>query len=327
MNKVILAGGSGLIGKALAVQFVDAGYEVVILTRSAPQATRPSGDRLAMLVAEGRVRYAVWDARTTGDWSAELEGAAGVVNLTGETIAQSWTTEVKARLMASRVESTAAIGEAIRACATPPKSWVNVSGIGIYGDRGDELIPDPDMPLGAKGDFIVDMAVAWEAEADRWQREGVALAKLRIGVVLTSDGGYLKPLAMAARWFLGGHFGSGSQYVSWIALEDLCNLTLWLVKEGKSGTYHGVSPTPVTNAFFMATLRAVLGRPWAPPVPAFVLGIASLFGAPPASLVLTGQRAVPARAEAEGFRFQHGSLHEVLAQALGVPKGLPAPKR
>lgn len=302
-ERAILAGGSGFVGKHLAAHLKRAGWDVVLLSRS-PAPETPEG-----------IRTCTWDVSATGPWLAELEGSAFVVNLAGESIAQHWSEEVKKRLLTSRIESTRAVGEAINGCKNPPNVWVNASAIGVYGDRGDELLTEESDP-GRKGSVLVDLVVAWEAEAERFRRDGVTLCNIRFGHVLGRSGGLLAPLSLATRLFVGGHFGSGTQMVSWIHIDDLCRAICHIESNRLTGIVNGTAPTPVTNRYLMATMRAVLKRPWAPPIPVFLLKLVEFLGGPPASLLLEGQAVLPTALSDSGFEFEHRDLAGALVDLL-----------
>lgn len=297
-KKVVIAGGSGFIGSALCKLFHDKGYEVVVLSRSGK--------------APAYAKAARWDGRSVGEWKSELDGCDVVVNLAGDNIAQHWTKESKTRILESRVESSRAIADAIHGVQSKPKVWINGSAIGYYGNRGDEELTEQSAP-GKKGDFLVDTCVAWEATATQPDTEGTRKAILRTGLVLGRGGGTFEPLYNLTKWFLGGHAGSGDQIMSWIHIEDLCRMIL-AVAEGEitSPIVNGVAPAPVSNEFFMATMRAVLHRPGALPIPAFFLKLVSQLGGPEASLLLEGQRVLPKAAMDAGFSFRYPSLKEAI---------------
>ncbi|MBC8065149.1 MAG: NAD-dependent epimerase/dehydratase family protein, partial [Chlorobia bacterium] len=176
--KVVIAGGTGFIGHALAEEFQTHGYESAILTRSRK---RP-----------GTIPQSVWDGETVGDWAGLLEGAAAVVNLAGESVTLRWTDENKRRILDSRTKSTAAIGKAIRQCATPPKVWINASAVGYYGDRGDEEL---DETSSAGEGFMPECCLAWERAQEEVETPGVRKARVRVGVVLGKDGGAFAELS------------------------------------------------------------------------------------------------------------------------------------
>ena len=303
-GKVVIAGGSGFLGSALARSLATAGADIVILSR---QPASPSG----------RIRTVVWDGRTVGLWAAELEGAAAVVNLAGRSVACRFTAENRRLILASRLDSVRAIAAATAGCRLPPAVLVQASAVGIYGDSGDRICTEASAPSGT--DFIAGVAKAWEeaffaAEAAGGPRR----VALRIGFVLGRTGGALAPLAKLARFFLGGSAGNGKQYLSWIHVDDVCAIVRWVIERpGASGVYHATGPAPVTQAEFMRALRRALGRPWSPPAPAWAVRLgARFFLRVDPDLALTGQRCPPRRLLDEGFRFQWPVLPAALADLL-----------
>jgi uncharacterized protein (TIGR01777 family) len=299
--KIVIAGGSGFIGKAL-VQHLSDRNEVVVLSR------HPRAGLAA--------REAEWDGKSVGDWAVELEGAEAVINLSGASISKHWSQEYKLQILESRLDSTRAIGQAIAGCSIPPNVWINGSATGYYGNRGDELLNEDSAP-GRKGEFLVDTCVAWEHEQERAQCSSTRKVRIRTGLVLGQGGGALAPLQTLARFFLGGAVGNGQQYMSWIHISDLVGLIQWILdSERVEGPVNGTAPEPERNDHFMAVLRAVLKRPWAPPVPAFVLRLVSAFGGPEASLLLDGQKVMPTKALQGGFHFKFLNLRDALADLL-----------
>lgn len=316
--KVILAGGTGFIGSALARRFRERGHEVVVLTRSTP---RRRGDG---------VREVQWDptrnaatgpeaeASSMGDragaseaWRTELGGARAVINLAGASIACVHTPANRERILGSRLDAVHALAAAMRSGAQPPpRVWVQASAVGIYGAGGERR--DEAAPAGAG--FLADVCRRWEETFRAARPADVRDVTLRVGVVLGRRGGAYPPLARATRWFLGGAAGSGRQGLSWILLHDLEEIFLRVVADdAMRGVYNACAPEPVTNAEFMRELRASLGRPWSPPAPAFAIKlIAPLVLRTEPSLVLEGQFAVPARLQAAGFRFQAPRLGPAL---------------
>jgi hypothetical protein len=211
----------------------------------------------------------------------------------------------------SRIYSTKVIGEAIQACASPPKVWINSSAIGYYGDRGSEELNESSAH-GAKGHFLVDVCVAWEDEQARADTPGTRKVRLRTGVVLGKGSQAFEPLKKVAKFYFGGSVGNGKQYMSWIHIQDLAELFLWAAENEVEGPVNGTAPAPATNEDLMAMIRAVMRRPWAPPLPALVLRLLSFFGGPDASLLLDSQRALPAVAIEKGFEFKFGGLREAI---------------
>lgn len=307
MNKVVIAGGSGFLGEAISHALLQKGFEVVILSRSGK--------------ASNGARGVTWDAKTVGTWATELEGAKCVLNLTGSSIAQKWTKPVQDEILASRVLSTRGIGQAIAAAQTKPALWINSSAVGYYGNRGDAELTEASDP-GPKGHFVVDTAVAWEATVDEFDLPGVRTVKLRTGLPLGLKGGVLPPFLTLTKFFLGGHQGSGDQFMSWIHLDDFVRLVEFLMDHPIEGPVNAVAPNPVSNRYFMAALRGVVGRPWSPPVPAFMLSLANMFGAPDPSLLLEGQRVLPTKVAQAGFDFRFPEIREAFVDLVRKDRGL-----
>lgn len=290
---VILAGGSGLIGRSLRQRFASKGYRVITLSRT------PGPERL------------VWDGKTLGEWAEQLETANIVINLTGETIAQKFTSEAKQRILESRVQATSVIAEAIQQSKNKPY-WINASASGFYGDRADEILTE-DSSAGTG--FLSETCKQWEAPVSAVDRAAI----VRIGVVLEPSGGALQPLVKLTKLFLGGTVGSGNQYMPWIHIDDLVSIFVMLAETQRTGgarVWNASAPNPVTNREFMATLREVLERPAAPPAPAFAIqAMGNLIG-PDASLILGSTRMVPQRLMHEGFVFRYPVIQDALRELL-----------
>lgn len=291
MRRVIIAGGTGYLGRLVGEVLARDGAEVLTLGR-------------------GETSDLQWD----GPWQEVLEGADAIINLAGETIAQKWTHQAQVAIISSRVGPTRLIGEAITRTKRPPRIWINASAVGIYGDRQDKTLNE-DSSLGDPSDFLVKVCREWEAAQDSFDLAETAMAKVRIGIVL-GRGGALPTLSRLTRAFLGGHAGSGKQFMSWIHEDDLARLLLHVVERGDAGVFNGTAPNPVSNETMMRELRSALGRPWSPPVPAFALQIAGALGAPDPELLLHGQRVIPERAKSDGFVFTHHELRGALRSIL-----------
>ena len=297
IHRVVIAGGSGFLGSALAAHFRNGGFDVVVLTRKAQ--SRRDG-----------VREVAWNGRTFGPWAKELDGAVAVINLTGKSINCRHTDKNRREIIASRVISVRAIADAIGASATAVPVWIQASAIGIYGNAGD-VICDENAPHGS--DFMADVCGQWEAAFRAAITPDTRRVVLRFGVVLGRDGGALPVLARLARWGLGGSVGSGRQYMSWIHLDDLVSIVQRAIDDAKmSGPYNAANHVPETNAAFMKRLRHVVHRPWAPPAPEFAVIIGSYIIGTEPSLAQHGQRCVPRRLDEEGFVFTHENLDEAL---------------
>ena len=301
-KRYVIAGGSGMIGQALAHSLVRDGHEVIILTRS-PRNYRGPG------MAEG------WDGKEVDLWAQKLEGAAGVINLAGKNPNCRWTQANQKEINASRVHSVLAIGEAIRNAADPPPVWVQVTGVGIYGDRGDETLTELSDP-GDKGNFLVRTCLAWEGALQNQAGTPGRKVVLRMGAVLGRSGGAFPILRRLTRLFLGGSLGTGSQWFPWIHIADCVRLIRHgLDDESMSGIYNAVAPEPVTNRRFMQLLRKRLHRPWAPPAPALAARLGAYAIGYSAAPALDSQRVEPRRLDETTFTFSYptpaGALDEL----------------
>lgn len=292
---VVVAGGTGFLGRALVAALRTRGRDAVVVTRDPSRASLPEGAR----------------AVSWSDLPAAVDGADAVVNLAGETIAQRWTDAAKARIVASRAEAAEKVGAALRAAKRKPAVLVNASAVGFYGNRGDEEL-DEASPAGTG--FLAETCLAWEEAARRAVPEEVRLVLPRIGVVLGEEGGALSKMLLPFRLGLGGPLGSGRQWMPWIHRDDLVSLLLAALDEPRfEGPVVAAAPNPVTMKEFAATLGRVLRRPALAPAPAFAIRAAM---GEMASLVLDGQKALPAKALALGFGFRFERLEPALADLL-----------
>jgi len=209
------------------------------------------------------------------------------------------------------------LGQAIGRCAQPPKVFVQIAGVGIYGDKGERICDETTAP---GDDFVTEVCQKWEAAFDSVDAPNTRKVLLRLGVVLGPNGGFLELLGKLTRWFLGGHVGSGRQYISWIHMADLSRIVLASVESREfTGVFNATSPYPVTNAEFMRELRRALHRPWSPPVPEFAARIGSWLMGTEASLALVSQRCVPKRFLEENFEFEFPNLCEALVNIYPNP--------
>lgn len=295
---VAITGSSGLIGSALIPALRGAGHRVLRLVRRTAEA--------------GEV---TWDpARGILDGGA-LEGVDAVIHLSGEGLAAArWTESRKRALRESRLTSTDLLARTLVGLARRPGVLISTSAVGIYGDRGAEVLTEASQP----GDgFLAQLAQDWEAAAAPAAAGGIRVAHPRFGVVLTPDGGALGKMLPPFRLGLGGPFGSGRQWMSWVTLPDVIGLLSYgLTEERVRGPFNAVAPEPVTNAEFARTLGAVLGRPAIVPIPALALRLA--LGEMADQALLASQRAVPERLLHWGYQFQHPSLERGLRAVLGT---------
>jgi uncharacterized protein (TIGR01777 family) len=307
--KVLIPGGSGLLGRALTRSLVAASHSVTILSRS-PQ--RVSGLPVGVEVAG-------WDARTAAGWQQHAEGADVIVNLAGASIKgegflpSRWTARRKQLILNSRVDAGRAVLDAIRAAKAKPKLLVQSSAVGYYGPCGDELISEAAAP---GSDFLAKVCQQWEASTEPVEELGVRRAVIRTGLPLTVQGGVFPLLALPFRLFAGGWFGSGRQYYPWIHVNDYIAALQSLIESADSnGVYNLSAPQPVTNREFARSLGRVLRRPAWLPAPAFALKLAL---GELSTVVLDGQRAVPARLQQAGFAFKHPDLEPALRDLLAA---------
>lgn len=295
--RVVLAGGSGFLGGALASALKTQRHSIAILTRRPQPGTQ---DQIAW-VPDG----------TAGAWAKHLEGAEAIVNLAGEGIAdRRWTAARKRALRDSRILPTRSLVVAMRQLSAPPSVFVSQSGINYYGPRGSELTTES-TPAGL--DFLASLCVEWEQEAEQ-ASSMTRVVVLRTSPVLNSSGGVLGKMLLPFRLGLGGPFADGSQYMPWIHMKDWLDLVISLLAtERARGAFNATAPGPVTNREFARTLGKVLSRPALIPVPAFAL---RMMVGELAEILLTGQRAMPSRAEEVGFRFKFPQLEGALRHLL-----------
>ena len=295
--RIVLAGGSGFVGQLLSPFLVSKNCEVIVLTRAEPD-------------HGGAVRNVHWNGKTVADWVEFVNGAYAMVNLTGRSINCRHTPENRREIIDSRVDSVRVLGQAIGRCAQPPQVFLQIAGVGIYGDKGERICDETTAP---GDDFMTEVCQKWEAAFDSVDAPKTRKVLLRLGVVLGPNGGFLGLLGRLTRWFLGGQVGSGRQYISWIHVTDLSRMVLASIENQElTGTLNATSPNPVTNAQFMRELRRALHRPWSPPVPEFAARIGSWLMGTEASLALVSQRCAPKRFLENGFNFEFPTLRPAL---------------
>ncbi len=296
--KVLVTGASGFIGSSLVPFLAGEGHFVVRLVRTAP--------------APGHSEVS-WDpARGTIDLDA-LEGLDAAIHLAGASIAASpWTPEVKRRIRESRVGGTRLLCESFARLDRPPGTLVCASAVGYYGDGGHAVLRE-DSPPGTG--FLAQVCREWEAASEAAERKGIRVVRLRIGMVLSPKGGALAQMLPIFRAGLGGRVGSGNQYVSWIALDDLAGAVDHALRTGSvEGPVNAVAPNPVTNRELAKTLGRVLGRPSALPAPAFAVRL--VLGEMADELLLASSRVEPDRLLLSGYKFRYPELEGALRHLL-----------
>jgi uncharacterized protein (TIGR01777 family) len=295
--KVAVTGSSGLIGSALLVALGGAGHEPLRIVRREP--TRP--DETA------------WDPQARTIDAQSLAGVGAIVHLAGYNLGSRWTESRKRRILESRTLGTRLLAETAARLEPRPSVIVCASAVGFYGDRADEELTE----TSSRGDgFLADVVEAWEAAAQPARDAGIRVVHLRQGLVLSRRGGALQRLLLPFRLGLGGRVGSGDQWWSWVAIDDVMGAYLHALEHPLSGAVNMVSPEPVRNREFVELLGRVLHRPTLAPFPSFAVRL--LLGEMGEELLLSSQRALPVALEASGYEIRHRTLADALTSALSA---------
>lgn len=297
---VLLSGASGMLGGALRRELVARRVPVLQLVRRTP-------------AAKNEVRWDPRDAELAVVDAGALEGCDAAVHLSGASIAgRRWTAAYREELHRSRVDSTAALARALARLRRPPRTLAVASAVGVYGNRGDEVLDETSAPGNG---FLADLCRQWEAAAQPAREAGIRVVHARFGVILTAGSGALRKMLPVFRLGLGGKLGSGNQWTSWVSLDDAVAAILFAVeKPSLSGPIDVTSPNPVTNAEFTRALARQLKRPALLPVPVWALRIA--VGPMTDEALLASTRAMPVKLISSGFQFRYSRLEEALVSAL-----------
>lgn len=294
--KIIISGASGLIGTQLVAKLSNSGHEVIRLVRRSPKS--------------GEIQ---WNPKSGSLDAAALEGADAVIHLSGAGIGDKrWSDAYRKEILDSRTTTTALLATTIASLSRKPSVFLSGSAIGIYGARNDEQLTE--VSTHGTG-FLADVCKQWEAAAKPAVDAGVRTVYLRTGIVLTPKGGALKKLLPLFRLGLGGKFGNGKQWQSWISIDDEIGAIEHLLTANVSGAVNLTAPNPVTNAEFTKVLASILKRPAIVPVPSFAPKIV-LGGELADALLFTGQRVIPAALNASGYSFKHTTLESALRSLL-----------
>ncbi len=298
--KILVSGASGLVGTKLTAALTGAGYQVGRLVRDR---SRAAGSDVVWNPAAGQLE------------PSALADCDAVINLAGESIASGrWSEKKKEQILQSRVAGTRTIATALAAIADRPRTLINASAIGFYGDRGDEILSETSS-IGS-GDFLSGVCRDWENATEPAVKAGVRVVLERFGVILSAQGGALKKMLLPFRLGLGGKIGSGQQYMSWVAIDDVVGATLFCIgSPSLHGPVNVVAPQPVTNAEYTKTLGRVLRRPTIFPMPAIIARAA--FGQMADELLLSSQRVEPVKLLDSGYVFKYPNLEPALVHVLG----------
>lgn len=311
--RVVITGGTGLIGRALAESLLEEGHQAVLVARRAGRARNlPAGARVVQ-----------WDGASAAGWGVEVDGADAVVNLAGASLAgdgllgipfQRWTRERKEIILSSRVRAGQAVVEAIAAAAQRPKVLIQSSAVGYYG-TGEDAVDEQALP---GTDFLARVCQAWEGSTQAVESMGVRRVVVRTALVLSHRGGLFPIMVLPFRLFIGGRLGSGRAWFPWIHIRDQVRAIRYLMENPRaSGAFNLVAPEAVRSADFTRTLARVLHRPAVLPIPAFLLRLGL---GEKSTLVLEGQRPTPRRLTELGFTFEYRELERALRHLLGSPR-------
>jgi len=297
MKKLIIAAGTGFLGKVLVNHFANKCEEIIILTRGSSKTTH-------------HVRYVHWDAKTLSGWEAELENASVLINLAGKSVDCRYTTKNKKEILSSRVDSTKILNEAVLLCKNPPKHWLNSSTSTIYRFSLDKQMTEKNGEIG--NDFSMNVAKAWEKTFFETKTLRTLKTALRTSIVLGKSGGAFLPLKRLTQCGLGGKQGNGNQLISWIHEKDFARAVAFIIEKELIDVVNIVSPQPISNANFMSKLQKQLQIPIAISTPELLLKFgAKIIGTEP-ELVLKSRNVIPNKLINSGFEFEFNTLEETL---------------
>jgi uncharacterized protein len=297
MKKIILAGGSGFLGRCIIDHF-KSNAQIVVLTRSEPRNS-------------GNVQYVQWDGSTLGNWAALLEGTDVLINLNGKSVDCRYTASNKKLIYSTRVEATAVLGKAVQQCKNPPKLWINSSSATIYRHALDRPMDEMTGEIGTG--FSVDVCQQWEKTFNDAQTGSTRKVAMRTAIVLGKHGGALKPLKNLARLGVGGKQGPGNQYFSWIHEQDFVNIIDFIIEHDElNGAINVSNPNPITNEHIMKALRKAVGAPFGIPMPSWLLEFGAILIGTETELVLKSRRVIPKRLLDAGYEFQFTEIEKAL---------------
>lgn len=299
--KILIAGGTGLIGKQLVRSVISDGHTVVLLSRSANRLPQVQG-----------IKAVEWDGKTTGGWAELMENVDAVVNLAGKNIGSyPWTEKRKREFLDSRVAAGNVLSKAILESRVRPSVFIQASAVGFYGPRNEEEV---DETAGSGNDFSSKLCIDWEDSSKCVEDFGIRRVIIRTGIVLAKKGGILRQMALPARLFVGGRLGSGKQGIPWIHIDDEVNAIIYLITNNSArGVFNLSAPVPVSNAEFMKCIASFLHRPYWFHVPKKVI---SLVLGGMSTLLLDGQFMTPRKLLNHGFNFKFETIEQALEDLL-----------
>jgi uncharacterized protein len=306
-RRVVIAGGSGFVGRLLSKSLVAGNWEVVVLTRS-PGA------------AGSAIRQVHWDGATPGHWARELETTDALVNLAGRSVNCRYNQQNRREILESRIQSTRALGEVISRCRHPPRVWLNASTATIYKHTFDREMDEATGEIGAtpeaKDAFSIQVAKAWEETFFEAPTPATRKVALRTAMVFADDhGGVYRTLRSLTRWGLGGAIAGGRQFISWIHEADFCHAVMWLIdRDDFSGPVNVASPNPVTQSEMMRIIRGTCGAPFGLPATRSMLEVAAFVHRTEAELIIKSRRVVPGRLLAAGFEFRFPMMEDAVQE-------------
>lgn len=310
-RKIIIAGGSGFLGSLSARYFLSQGWRVVVLSR-----TRQKRSRL--------IKHLPWDGKSIGPWQQELEDAEVLLNLSGRSVDCRYTEANREEILSSRLDSTRCLAEAVAACKNPPRLWINASSATIYRHSYE---PQDEYTGETGTGFSVAVCQQWENAFFEKPLPAVRKVALRMGIVLGRSAGALVPMKQLVQLGLGGRFGEGTQYMSWLHQQDYLSILRFIIDTpAAEGIINATAPQPLPNRQFLQAMRKAMGMPFGLPLPRPLLTLGAMLIRTETELILKSRCVVPRRLQELGFRFQYSNAEEALQDLLSKP-GAAATRR
>lgn len=300
-NKLIIAAGTGFLGNVLIQHFKNKFEEIIVLTRGKSE-------------TKNRIKYINWDAKSFSGWEKELENADLVINLAGKSVDCRYNEKNKAEILASRIDSTKILNEAILQCKNPPKHFINSSTATIYRHSEDKEMDEYSGEIG--NDFSMNVAKEWEKTFYKVETPKTLKTAIRTSIVLGKNGGAFVPLKKLTQLGLGGKNGNGKQFVSWIHEKDFARAIAFIIEKELSGSINVVSPKPIRNEVFMKKLQKAIGIPFGLPISKPILEFGAKIIKTETELVLKSRNVIPKRLTENGFEFEFGDLEKTFKNLL-----------